>query len=110
SSPGLQPNFDVTYLGVAVGKIKSVRLGDRRVIVTLDIDRGIHIPEGTSAAAGRKSAIGEPYIDLEPAPGRADDRPMRTGEVIPMARTSVPQSYGDLFTAVNKAVNGLNPD
>ncbi|MCW2914473.1 MAG: hypothetical protein JWN52_2541 [Actinomycetia bacterium] len=110
SSPGLQPNFDVTYQGVAVGKIKSVRLGDQRVIVTLSIDKGIHIPEGTMAAAGRKSAIGEPYIDLEPAPGRAGNRPMRAGEVIPMARTSVPQSYGDLFTAVNKAVNGLNPD
>ncbi|MCW2887292.1 MAG: phospholipid/cholesterol/gamma-HCH transport system substrate-binding protein [Streptosporangiaceae bacterium] len=110
SSPGLQPNFDVTYLGVAVGKIKSVRLSGDRVIATLNIDKGVHLPEGMTAAAGRKSAIGEPYIDLEPGPGGGDATAMRAGEVIPISRTSVPESYGDLFEAVNKAVNGLNPD
>src|SRR6202022_327565 len=35
---------------------------------------------------------------------------LRPGAVIPVARTTVAVSYGDLFAAANKAVNGLNAD
>ncbi|MFB4297597.1 MCE family protein [Actinomadura sp. NTSP31] len=108
-SPGLQPNFDVTYLGVAVGKIHSVRLKGRDVVVRLDIDKGRRIPQGVTAAAALKSAIGEPYVDLEPANGGAGAPPMRPGDVIPLSRTSVSESYGDLFASVTKAINGLDP-
>ncbi|MDX6741481.1 MCE family protein [Actinocorallia sp. A-T 12471] len=110
SSPGLQPNFDVTYLGVAVGKVRSVRSADRMVVAELEIDKGRRIPSGVTAAAGLKSAIGEPYVDLEPGPGQAEAAPMKPGETIPLARTSVSQTYGDLFSVVNRAVSGLNPD
>ncbi|MBO2447681.1 MCE family protein [Actinomadura barringtoniae] len=109
SSPGLQPGFDVTYLGVAIGKIRSVRLDGKVVTVDLAIDKGRRIPEGVTAAASLKSAIGEPYVALEPGPGQAAATPMRPGSVIPVARTSVPESYGDLFAAVNRALNGLDP-
>ncbi|MWA02524.1 MCE family protein [Actinomadura sp. LD22] len=108
-SPGLQPNFDVTYLGVAVGKIHSVRLEGSKVVVRLDIDKGERIPRGATAAAALKSAIGEPYVDLEPASGGGGAPPMRPGDVIPLSRTSVTESYGDLFASVNKAINGLDP-
>ena len=108
SSPGLQPNFDVAYLGVAVGKIKSVHLGDHKVVAVLDIDRGASIPDNVVAAAGRKSAIGEPYVDLSLPAGVTGGPPMRAGAVIPVSRTSVAVSYSSLFAAANKAVQGLN--
>jgi phospholipid/cholesterol/gamma-HCH transport system substrate-binding protein len=108
SSPGLQPNFDVAYLGVKVGKIRSVRLGDHKVVANLDIDKGVQIPGNVTAAAGRKSAIGEPYVDLSLPPSAAGGPPMRPGTVIPLSRTSVAISYGDLFAAANRAVQGLN--
>lgn len=108
ASPGLQPNFDVAYLGVTVGKIRSVRLGDHKVVADLAIDKGSQIPGNVTAAAGRQSAIGEPYVDLELPPGATGGPPLRPGAVIPVSRTSVAVSYGDLFAAANKAVNGLN--
>ncbi|MBE1536681.1 MlaD family protein [Actinomadura algeriensis] len=108
-SPGLQAGFDVTYLGVAVGEIGAVRLEKGKVVVDLVIDKGEHVPRGATAAAGLKSAIGEPYVDLAPARGRLDAPPMRPGEVIPLSRTSVSRTYGDLFDAVTDAVNGLDP-
>lgn len=108
ASPGLQPNFDVAYLGVTVGKIRSVRLGDHKVVADLAINRGSQIPDNVTAAAGRQSAIGEPYVDLELPPGAAGGPPMRPGAVIPVSRTTVAVSYGDLFAAANRAVNGLN--
>ncbi|RAY15846.1 virulence factor Mce family protein [Actinomadura craniellae] len=109
SSPGLHPNFEVDYLGLKVGKIDSVRLRNGKVVVVLDIDRGIRIPQGVHAAAARKSAVGEPVVELTPAPGRGNAPPMEPGSVIPIQRTSVPPAYSDLFGAVNKAVGAIDP-
>jgi phospholipid/cholesterol/gamma-HCH transport system substrate-binding protein len=108
SSPGLQPNFDVAYLGVTVGKIKSVHLADHKIVAELNINRGEKIPDNVTAAAGHQSAIGEPFVDLELPPGQTGGPPLHAGAVIPVSRTSVAVSYGDLFAAANKAVAGLN--
>lgn len=110
SSPGLHPNFEVAYLGVRVGKVKSVRLANRKVIVELDMDKGVRIPQNVTAAAARKSAIGEPYVELTPAPGQGDAPPLRPGAVIPVTQTSVPETYGQLFGAVNRAVGAIDPE
>ena len=109
SSPGLHPNFEVDYLGLRVGKIDSVRLEKDKVVVRLDIDRGVKIPQGVTAAAARKSAVGEPVVELTPAPGRADAPPMKPGSRIPVSRTKVPPAYGDLFGAVIDSLKAIDP-
>jgi phospholipid/cholesterol/gamma-HCH transport system substrate-binding protein len=109
SSPGLHPDFEVAYLGVRVGKISSVRLRDRKVEVLLDIDKGIKIPRDVTAAAARKSAVGEPYVELTPAPGQGNAPALKPGAVIPVSQTSVPQTYGELFGAVNRAMSAIDP-
>ncbi|TDD84204.1 MCE family protein [Actinomadura rubrisoli] len=110
SSPGLHPNFEVDYLGVRVGKIDSVRLDKDKVVVRLDMDRGVKIPQGVTAAAARKSAVGEPVVELTPGPGRAAAPPMKPGARIPVSQTKVPPKYGDLFGAVIKTLGAINPD
>ncbi|MFC4053397.1 MCE family protein [Actinomadura syzygii] len=110
SSPGLHPNFEVDYLGLRVGKIDSVKLAKDRVVVRLDIDRGVKIPQGVRAAAARKSAVGEPVVELTPGPGRAGAPPMRPGTVIPVSQTKVPPKYGDLFGAVIDTLKAIDPD
>ncbi|HEY7484201.1 MAG TPA: MCE family protein [Streptosporangiaceae bacterium] len=110
SSPGLHPNFEVDYLGLKIGKIDSVTLQPDKVVVHLDIDRGVSIPQGTRAAAAHKSAVGEPVVELTPAPGRGTAPPMRPGTVIPLSQTSVPPEYGNLFGAVNRAVSAIDPN
>jgi phospholipid/cholesterol/gamma-HCH transport system substrate-binding protein len=109
-SPGLQPGFDVTYLGVAVGEIRSVRLKGTMVVADLSIGKGKRIPRGATASAALKSAIGEPYVDLSPPRGQVGGAPMRPGDVIPLSRTTVAESYGDLFADVTKTINGLSPE
>ena len=69
TSPGLSPHFEVTYLGQRIGAIKSVKLEGDRVKVTMGIDRDITVPRDVDAAVRRKSAVGEPYVDLYPTPG-----------------------------------------
>lgn len=110
SSPGLHPNFEVDYLGLRVGKIDSVKLEKDKVVVKLDIDRGVKIPQGVKAAAARKSAVGEPVVELTPGPGKADAPPMEPGSVIPVKQTTVPPKYGDLFGAVIDTLKAINPD
>ena len=76
SSPGLQPNVEATYLGVSIGSVEAVDLAEGHVRVAIDVDRGVEIPEGVSAAVRRKSAVGEPYVALDPPwPGRGRARP-----------------------------------
>lgn len=110
SSPGLHPNFEVDYLGLRVGKIDSVKLEKNKVVVKLDMERGVRIPQGVTAAAARKSAVGEPVVELTPGPGRAGASPMKPGTVIPVSQTKVPPKYGDLFGAVIDSLKAINPD
>ncbi|NKZ07569.1 MCE family protein [Actinomadura latina] len=110
SSPGLHPNFEVDYLGLRIGKIDSVKLKKDKVIVRLDIERDVKIPKGVTAAAARKSAVGEPVVELTPGAGQADAPPMKPGAVIPVSQTSVPPKYGDLFGAVIDSLKAINPD
>ncbi|TDD76705.1 MCE family protein [Actinomadura darangshiensis] len=110
SSPGLHPNFEVDYLGLRVGKIDAVDLKKDKVVVRLDMDRGVKIPQGVTAAAARKSAVGEPVVELTPGAGKAGAAPMKPGTVIPVSQTKVPPKYGDLFGAVIDSLKAINPD
>ncbi|WP_026416015.1 MlaD family protein [Actinomadura oligospora] len=110
SSPGLHPNFEVDYLGLRVGHIQQVRLAKDRVVVRLGIDRGVKIPQGATAAAARKSAVGEPVVELTPAPGMGHAPPMRPGTVIPKEKTTVPPKYSDLFAAVLQTLKSIKPE
>ncbi|WP_067452769.1 MCE family protein [Actinomadura macra] len=109
SSPGLHPNFEVDYLGLRVGKIDSVRLEQDKVVVRLDMDRGVKIPQGVTAAAARKSAVGEPVVELTPGPGRAGAPPLEPGARIPVSQTKVPPKYGDLFGSVIDSLKAVDP-
>lgn len=112
SSPGLARGFEVAYLGHAVGSVHSVTLRDGFSEVVLRIDKGQGLPAEVEAHARRKSAIGEPFIDLAPTPGsdptsgpRLDD-----GDRIPLERTSSPISYGTLFKSVDALLAAVDPD
>jgi phospholipid/cholesterol/gamma-HCH transport system substrate-binding protein len=110
SSPGLQTNVAVTYLGVQIGTIDRVQLVDGTVLVDLDIERGRRVPEGVHAAIRRKSAVGEPYVSLEmPAgyTGGADPIDPDDDYHIPIGSTSVPLSYAELFSSVDALVASI---
>ncbi|MEU8403999.1 MCE family protein [Nonomuraea sp. NPDC048892] len=109
SSPGLIRGFDVAYLGVRVGKIGDVRLAPGRIVVGLDIDREIRLPKGVTAEVRRKSAIGEPYVELSPPAAGVTGPVLAAGDTIPLARTTVPLDYKKLFEGVGKLLNAVPP-
>ncbi|MGH9244559.1 MAG: MCE family protein [Acidimicrobiales bacterium] len=110
--PGLRPDFEVAYLGRTVGSIGRVELARHRVEVVLEIDRGVVLPADVSAAVRRKSAVGEPFVDLAPFDGSASGGPpyLEGGDRIPIERTTTPLSYAELFDAIDDLVAAVPVD
>ncbi|MFI6295065.1 MCE family protein [Nonomuraea sp. NPDC050790] len=108
SSPGLIRGFDVAYLGVRVGRIGDVRLAPGKIVVGLDIDREVRLPKALTAEVRRKSAIGEPYVELSP-PKAMTGQNLAPGDTIPLRSTSVPLDYKKLFEGVGKLLNAVPP-
>lgn len=108
-SGGIYPNGQVTYRGVEVGKIDHLQLTRNGVEAVLDIDNGIKIPKtGVRAVVADLSAVGEQYVDLQPA---HDGPPYLTsGDVIPQARTTTPVSTAQILLTAYQLFGSVNRD
>ncbi|MCD0449365.1 MCE family protein [Actinocorallia sp. API 0066] len=108
SSPGLHPDLQVTYLGVPVGRVASVTLRPGRVAVLMELDHHTKVPAGAGARVLRKSAVGEPYVELT-APTGPTDGVLKAGDTVPLARTSGTVDYQELFTGLGDTLNAVDP-
>jgi phospholipid/cholesterol/gamma-HCH transport system substrate-binding protein len=86
---GIFTNGEVTYRGVAVGRVGELRLTDDGIEADLLIDAAAPpIPVNLQAVVANRSAVGEQYVDLQP---RTDGGPFLTdGSVIPQESTKLP--------------------
>jgi phospholipid/cholesterol/gamma-HCH transport system substrate-binding protein len=110
---GVYPEADVTYRGVAVGKVVGLRLTPNNVAVQLSIDPGVQIPADSTASVKDLSAIGEQYLDLVPRSQRgrvalAAGPWLRPGAVIPESRTAVPMSVSSVLIDVSRLLASVN--
>jgi phospholipid/cholesterol/gamma-HCH transport system substrate-binding protein len=108
-SGGIFTGADVTYRGVSVGRVGPLTIIPDGVEVQLDIDRDAPpIPADTVAAVHNLSAIGEQYVDLQPA---TDAGPyLQDGSVIPVARTSTPVPVEQLVVSLDDFVRSVPLD
>jgi phospholipid/cholesterol/gamma-HCH transport system substrate-binding protein len=103
---GIFPQADVTYRGVSVGRVGTVRLTPGGVEADLNIsDSAPPIPADLQAAVANLSAVGEQYVDLRPA---TDTGPYLTeGSVIPRRDTRLPLPVTTLLTNVNELATSV---
>lgn len=108
-SGGIFTGADVTYRGVSVGRVGPLTLTPQGVDVQLDINNSAPaIPADTSAAIRNLSAIGEQYVDLQPA---TDSGPvLAAGAVVPVARTQTPVQVEDLVVNLDDFVRTVPLD
>lgn len=108
-SGGIFTGADVTYRGVSVGRVGPLTLKADGVDVQLDINKNApEIPANTNAAVRNLSAIGEQYVDLQPA---SNSGKMLDGDsVIPESRTTVPVSVEDLVVSLDDFVKTVPLD
>jgi phospholipid/cholesterol/gamma-HCH transport system substrate-binding protein len=105
---GLYGTGNVTYRGSEVGRVQSVRLTDTGVEAVLSLKSGIPIPSDLKAEVHSQSAIGESYVELLPRNGTS--RPLKDGDVIRLADTSVPPDINALLSAANNALGAVPHD
>ena len=108
-SGGIFVNAEVTYRGVAVGRVSDMKLVDDGVRVVLTIDPGAEdIPADTKAVVATRSAVGEQYVLLQPD----DDKGpyLKDGSVIPKDRTSIPVPVEQLLLNMDELVGSLDQE
>lgn len=125
---GIFTNGEVTYRGVAVGRIGQLRLTEHGMEADLLLDTSApQIPSNARAIVANRSAVGEQYVDLQPTTDRGPY--LEDGSVIPRSSTTLPlpvQTFlsdvdsltasvptEDLRTVVNEldnALQGSGPD
>jgi phospholipid/cholesterol/gamma-HCH transport system substrate-binding protein len=105
---GLYPQANVTYHGTVVGRVKSVALTDAGVRAVLSLNSDYRIPSRLRAEVHSQSAIGEQYVDLQPSKDRV--APLRDGDVIAAANTTVPPDFDSLLDATNRGLGAIPED
>lgn len=105
---GLYTRANVTYRGTEVGQVQSVHLTDTGVEAVLSLKSGINIPSDLKAEVHSQTAIGEQYVELLPRNGTSP--PLKDGDVIRRADTSVPPDINALLNAVNTGLQAVPRD
>ena len=107
-SGGIFTNAEVTYRGVAIGRVGSLNLVPQGVQVDLHINdcSDPKIPVNSAATVSDRSVIGEQYVNLIPPSGAGPY--MHGGETIPVTRTSIPTSAQVLLTNLDSLVNSVD--
>ncbi|MFD9892311.1 MlaD family protein [Amycolatopsis sp. NPDC059027] len=108
-SGGIFSNAEVTYRGFNVGRVGELRLTKTGLEADLNIDPSApQIPSDLKAVVANRSAVGEQYVDLQPA---ADKGPyLASGTVIPAAKTKVPVSTNELIGDLDSLATSVPTD
>ncbi|WP_051813903.1 MlaD family protein [Kitasatospora sp. MBT63] len=103
---GLFEHAEVTYRGVAVGRVGPIRLTPDGVRAELRIDRSAPpIPDRLQAVVANLSAVGEQYLDLRPG---TDQPPyLRDGSAIARSATTTPAPVTDMLGHVDALVGSV---
>lgn len=105
STGGLYSTANVTYRGTEVGRVRTVRLTDSGVVAELSLRSGIDIPRDLKAEVHSQSAIGEQYVELLPRSANAS--PLKDGDVIALADTSIPRDINSVLDAVKTGLQAV---
>jgi phospholipid/cholesterol/gamma-HCH transport system substrate-binding protein len=108
-SGGIFVNAEVTYRGVAVGRVSDMELVDDGVRVSLRIDPdAAPIPADTEAVVATRSAVGEQYVVLRP---NGDGKPfLADGDVIPQERTSIPVPVEQMLLNLDQFMTSIDQE
>ena len=82
-----------------------MRLTDTGVEALLDLTSGIPIPSDLKAEVHSQSAIGETYVEL--LPHSAASPPLKDGDVIALADSSVPPDINALLAAATTGLQAI---
>jgi phospholipid/cholesterol/gamma-HCH transport system substrate-binding protein len=83
----LNVNSRVRVADVFVGTVRKIELKDWVPTLTLNIQPGLNLPANATAKIGQSSILGSQHVELA-APASPSSQLLRTGDTIPLDRTS----------------------
>lgn len=104
-SGGLFEGSEVTYRGVKVGRVTTMTPTDEGIKLTLDLHKDTELPLDSSMYVHNLSAVGEQYLDFQPAdsdPPYAED-----GATFRGSDASLPVDEGDLLVDLDAFVSSV---
>ena len=108
-SGGIFAGAEVTYRGIAVGKVGKLQFTDNGVRATLDIENNApKISDDVKALVANKSAVGEQFIDLQPLSNSSPY--LHSGSNIPLARTTVPIDTTKILMDASNFVGSIDTE
>jgi virulence factor Mce-like protein len=108
-SGGIFVNAEVTYRGVAVGRVSDMKLlkDGVQVVLTIKPDAA-PIPADTEAFVATRSAVGEQYVILRPKQNKGPY--LKAGSVIPQDRTGIPVPVEQLMLNLDKLSTSIDQE
>ena len=108
TSGGLYEGGEVTYRGVMIGKISKMTATRDGVTLDLALDEGTKLPKDAPMYVHNLSAVGEQYLDFEPA----DDKGpyAEAGDTLKGDADSLPVDEGDLLIELNSFVSSVDKE
>src|SRR3978361_1407726 len=103
---GIYAGGEVSYRGVGIGKVSSLKLTNKGVDVELSINKSQDkIPKNSLALGANRSAVGEQFVDLQP---QSDGGPyLKNGSSIPTRNTKVPVSTTEILTNLDNLLESV---
>src|SRR6201993_5201239 len=102
---GLYQNANVTYRGVTVGRVESVKLTNSGIDANMRLNDNVRIPANVTATVKSVSAVGEQYIDLVP-PDHPSSEALHDGSVIHNGQ--IGQDIEGLLNQADALVGSIN--
>jgi phospholipid/cholesterol/gamma-HCH transport system substrate-binding protein len=107
ASGGIFTNAGVTERGVEVGKVGALHIVKGGVEADLRLNNGVKIPRSNiHATVADLSAVGEQYLDLEPATASAPY--LAAGDVIPKSHTTIPVDDAVILRNLEQLLGSVN--
>jgi phospholipid/cholesterol/gamma-HCH transport system substrate-binding protein len=103
---GIFPNAEVTYRGVAVGRVDAVELNAGGVSIVMALEPDSNVPREVRAVVENRSAIGEQFVDLQPE--RSGEPYLADGDVIAPEKTEVPPRLENVLLSVQELVESVD--
>jgi phospholipid/cholesterol/gamma-HCH transport system substrate-binding protein len=108
TSGGLYEGSQVSYRGVQIGKVAEMTATNDGVTVELELEEDTELPRNAPMFVHNLSAVGEQYLDFEPA---NDDGPYaEDGDVLQGSAASLPVDEADLLVELDSFVSSVDKE
>lgn len=107
-APGLYPGNHVEVLGIPVGTVKSVKPRPHYVQVEMTVSDNVKIPAQAGAVLMAPEVVADRFVQL--VPSYTGGPTMPAGAVIPVSKTTIPESVDTIVGTLDKLANQLGPN